>query len=176
MCSRSRLRRTLILSAALFAISVAPAPAQGVHLKTVVHQGGSVARPCRASVTAPLKFVYDPFSDIGQFATAVVTLTCNPAQFLTTIAISPGNANQFLRYREMWRNGTDSSRVLEYNFYTTSNYNIVWGDGTSGSSVETINQTVTTYNAVIFAKLQYRQSSVTAGEYSDTVTVTFNLS
>jgi spore coat protein U-like protein len=169
-------RRTLILSAGLFALSTPPAAAQGVHLKTVVHQAGSLSTSCRASVTAPLRFTYDPLSDVAQFATAVVTLTCNPARFLATISISPGNSNQVLRYREMWRNGNDSSHALEYNFYTTSNYNVVWGDGTGGSSVETIDRTVRTYNAVIFAKFQYRQSAVTAGEYSDTVTVTFNLS
>ncbi len=169
------MHRTLTLSAALFAMSTVPALAQGVHLKTVVHRAGSFVRQCRASVTAPLSFTYNSLSDVEQFATTVVTLTCNPAQLLATIAISPGNTKQFPRYREMWRNGSDNSRVLEYNFYTTSNYNIVWGDGTGGSSVETINQNVTTFNAVIFARLQYRQSAVTAGEYSDTVTVTFNL-
>lgn len=130
---------------------------------------------CRASVTAPLTFTYDAFSDVEQSATAVVTLTCNPAQFLATIEISPGNSNQFQRHREMWRNGTDRSHVLEYNFYTTPNHNVVWGDGTAGSSVETINQTIRTFNTVIYAKLQYPQHTVTAGEYSDTVTVTFNL-
>ncbi len=170
------MRRTLIFAGALFAVSMAPAMAQGVRLKAVVHRAGSLTTLCRASVTAPLRFVYDPLSEAGRFATAVVTLTCNPAKLLATIAISPGNANQFSRYREMWRNGTDSSQILEYNFYMTSNYNIVWGDGTGGSSPETINQTVTTFNAVIFAKLQYRQGGVTAGEYSDTVAVTFNLS
>jgi spore coat protein U-like protein len=169
-------RRTLTLTAALFAVSIVPALAQGVQLKAVVRHAGSLTSLCRASVTAPLSFTYDPFSDVGEFGTAVVTLTCTPAQLLATIAISPGNANQFLRYREMWKSGTDSAHVLEYNFYTTTNYNIVWGYGTSGSSVEMINQTVTTYNAVVFAKLQYRQIAVTAGEYSDTVTVTFNLS
>lgn len=169
------MRRTLISAAALFAVSMSPALAQGVRLKAVVHHGGSLTGLCRAVVTAPLRFVYNPFSDLDQFATAVVTVTCNPAQFLGTIAISPGNANRFSRYREMWKNGTDSSQVLEYNVYTTSNFNLVWGDGSGGSSFQTINQTVTTFNAVIFARLQYRQSSVTAGDYSDTVTVTFNL-
>jgi spore coat protein U-like protein len=170
------MRRTVMLVAALFAMTTAPALAQGVQLKTVVRRGGLLTPLCRASVTAPLRFVYDPLSGAGRFAAAVVTLTCTPPQILATISISAGKANQFLRSRQLWRNGSDSSHVLEYNFYTTSNYNVVWGDGTGGSSPEAINRTVTTFNAVIFARLQYSQNGVAAGEYSDTVTVIFDLS
>ncbi len=75
----------------------------------------------------------------------------------------------------MWWDGGDGSATLEYNLYTTSGYNIVWGDGTGGSSVKTVGQTVTVYNAMIFAKLAYPQRGVRAGEYSDTITITFNV-
>ena len=160
------MRRTLIFAAALFAVSTAPAMAQGVRLKAVVHRAGSPTTLCRASVTAPLRFVYDPLSGGGEFATAVVTLTCTPPQILATISISAGKANQFLPSRAMWRNGSDSSHVLKYKFYTTSNYNVVWGDGTGGSSLEAINRTVTTFNAVIFEDFNIAKIGVAAGEYS----------
>lgn len=170
------MRRTLVFCACLFMISTLPALAAGVQFKTAVRQAGFLSASCRASVTAPLSFTYNPFADVAQSATAVVTLTCNPARFLATIAISPGNSTQFQRFREMWRNGKDRSHVLKYNFYTTPDHSVVWGDGTGGSSLLTINQTIRSYNAVIFAKLQYPQSGVTAGEYSDTATITFNVS
>lgn len=169
------MRRTLIVGAALFAASWGAASAHGVGLKAIVHREGAGPMPCRASVTRALSFAYDPLSGTGQVATAVVTLICHPAQYLSTIEISSGHANQFGRYREMWRDGSDGSQVLKYNFYTTAGYNVVWGDGTGGSSPTTVAQNVTTYNALIFARLDYAQSSVAAGRYSDDVTVTFNI-
>ena len=152
----------------------APAAAQGVRLKTVIHHAGAGV-PCRALVTAPLRFAYDPFSGAGGFSTAIVTLSCIRAQLLASVAISPGNANRFGGYREMWRNGTDGSHVLMYDVYTTNGYEAIWGDGTGGSSVQAVNRVVTTFEAVLFAKVQYPQADVMAGEYSDTITVTFNL-
>jgi spore coat protein U-like protein len=121
-------------------------------------------------------FEFDPFFGTGQLATAIVTLTCTSPRLLATIAITSGHANQFSRYREMWRNGIDSSQAPLYNLYMTSNDNVVWGDGSSGSSPETVNQSVTTFNAMIFAKILYPQAPVAGGAYSDIVTVMFNLS
>lgn len=163
------------MSAVLFAVSVGPASAQGVHLKMLVRRGGLAMSSCIASVTAPPHFSYDPISGADQYTTAIVTLTCRYPELLRTVELSPGHANEFSRYRQMWRNGTDSSEILEYNFYTTNDYTTVWGDGTGGTSVETVNRTVTTYNALLFAKLKYPPGHVSAGEYSDTVTVTFDL-
>ncbi len=170
------MRRALILTVALVALTMTPALAQGVRLKAVIHHARPNTPPCTAAVTSPLDFLYDSISDVGQFATGAVTITCSPAQFVTTIAISAGNANQFVPYREMWKNGSDSSHILEYNIYTTTNYNIVWGDGTGGSSVKTLDRSVTSFRALVLAELQFPQSAVTAGQYSDVVTVTFNIS
>jgi spore coat protein U-like protein len=130
---------------------------------------------CTSSVTVPLRFTYDPLSGTDQVATTVVTLTCTPPQFLETIALTAGNVGQFGRHREMWRNGTDGSDVLEYNLYTSGAYGAVWGDGSDGTAVQVVNRTVATYAALIFARLGYPQRAVSAGDYSDTVTVIFNL-
>jgi spore coat protein U-like protein len=163
------------MSAVLLAALPGVAPAQGVHLKPVVLHAGAGTSSCVAEVTAPLNFSFDPVLGAGQVATAVVTLICRHPEYLGTIELSPGNANNFSRYRQMWKNGTDSSEVLEYNFYTRSDYRTVWGDGTHGTSVLTVGRTVTSYSAVLFAKLKYPPNPVTAGNYSDSIVVTFNV-
>src|SRR5205085_11704978 len=62
---------------------------------------------------------------------------------------------------------------LNYNMYTTPSYTIVWGDGTSGTSVENYNANQN-QNQISFTDYGRVPASqfVTAGSYTDTITVT----
>ncbi len=166
--------RTLIFGIAVFVATAGYAQAQSIRLKTVIRHANPLAS-CTAIVASPLAFTFDPITGNGQDATGIVALKCAKAQKLDTITITAGNSNSFLPYRQMWKGGAVAAGVLDYNIYTSSAYGAVWGDGTGGSSVLTVNEMLTSYNAIIYAKVPFPQSSVSAGQYSDNVTVTFNL-
>ncbi|MBV9719135.1 MAG: spore coat protein U domain-containing protein [Candidatus Eremiobacteraeota bacterium] len=169
------MRRTIVITIAFITLASTCATAAGVQFRSIVRRGGLPVSSCTSTVTVPLRFAYDPLAGTDQVATTVVTLRCSPPQFLGTIALTAGNSAEFGRRRQMWRNGTDASDTLEYDLYASGNANAVWGDGTDGTTVVVVNRTVATYTALIFARLSYPQRHVSAGNYSDTITMIFDL-
>lgn len=70
---------------------------------------------------------------------------------------------------------------LNYDFYTSSAYSSIWGDGTGGSQKVSGTLSIlviggTTNQHVLYGRIPGSQSAVRAGSYSDAVvvTVTYN--
>jgi spore coat protein U-like protein len=89
-----------------------------------------------------------------------------------TIALSPGNSNNFTT-----RNMLNGTSPLSYNLYTTAAYSNVWGDGSgsttviSGGALLSIGTTV--YPYTVYGRIPAGQDSA-AGTFMDTIVVTLN--
>ena len=80
-----------------------------------------------------------------------------------TIALGPGAGG--VADRAM----TNGNSQLHYNLYTSPLKTTIWGDG-SGST-GTVSNTATGSNHPVYGRIPERQN-VTAGSYSDTLTIT----
>lgn len=86
-----------------------------------------------------------------------------------TIALNMGSGNSF-NPRKM----TSGSNILQYNLYSDSTRSVIWGDGTSGTSIvsDTINDRGSaTTNYIVYGRVHANQN-VPPGNYSDIITVT----
>lgn len=126
-------------------------------------------------VTAPtLSFgPYDGLSGAPATTSATAVVTCNEAPPPTvTMELGPSAVSGGFFPRQMRQDG--GSDRLSYNFYTTAGAGAVWGDGTGGTVTQSarVNRgkpwVVTIYGFVPAGQ------DVSAGSYSDTLTVTIN--
>ncbi|OAM52346.1 hypothetical protein A7981_02355 [Methylovorus sp. MM2] len=129
---------------------------------------------CSVTATGPV-IIYDP-SDSGDNITGVgsVTVSClilvqvTPVTYQIQMGLSPGNANYTNRTMKF------SGNNLNYNLYTNPARNIVWGNGSSGTSTRgdsiagLLGVTAIPYD--IYARIPAHQS-VTAGVYTDTLNI-----
>jgi spore coat protein U-like protein len=122
---------------------------------------------CAISVSSVNFGAYDIFSNIPKDITGSITYNCtgvNPTPTSVAIDLSQGNASNY-NQRQL-RNGTDS---INYNLYLDAAGQIIWGNASSGTSRYT--SSVLNGNVTIYGRIPARQK-VTAGTYSDTITVT----
>ncbi|HEY5048335.1 MAG TPA: spore coat U domain-containing protein [Rhizomicrobium sp.] len=127
--------------------------------------------PVDVSATGLAFGIYSPGAQTPTTSNGTVDVYCaKPKDILPsfTVALSAGGAGNFSP-----RKMSFGSAQLNYNIYTTPGYTSVWGDGTSGTSMQSYNSgqdqsnvTFTAYGSVPIAQL------VTAGSYSDTIMVT----
>jgi spore coat protein U domain-containing protein, fimbrial subunit CupE1/2/3/6 len=133
---------------------------------------------CTVSTT-PVNFgSYDMFSPAPCDSTSSITIDCSipppppnpPVDVLITIGQSP-NSGSFIPRSMRNISGSD---LLNYNLYTNSSRTSVWGDGTGGTSIITLNNV--NRNApprvmMVYGRISTGQD-VSAGSYSDTLVVT----
>jgi spore coat protein U-like protein len=125
--------------------------------------GPAFAATCTSQST-PVSFgTYDtlelsPLDGVGD-----VIVQCDSATAFT-IDLGPGEGT--ISRRVMMGSGG----TLDYNLYTDATRTILWGDGVSGSDVSSSGSNVT---ATVYGRIPARQN-VTAGAYSDVVTVTIS--
>ena len=164
VCSAIRGRRIPRLCLAVAALIVA-ATAQGV--------------TCSIS-TGGLPFTaYSVYSATADTGNATISVTCNyeasdhgTITVNYTVGLSTGSSNSFVN-RTM-KIATDS---LQYNIYTTNTYNVVWGDGTGGSSTQGGSMTLSgtqktkTNTSTAYGRVPALQD-VSVGNYTDNITVT----
>jgi spore coat protein U-like protein len=126
-------------------------------------------------VTAPaLSFgPYDGLSGAPATTSATAVVTCNEAPPPTvTMELGPSAVSGGFFPRQM-RNDSGSDR-LAYNFYVDAGGATVWGDGTGGTATRSDRVfknkpwTVTLYGRIPAGQ------DVSAGSYSDTLTITIN--
>jgi len=128
---------------------------------------GAAAAGAANCVLAAVGVVFGNYGTLSNTAldgTGVVTVTC----LLTdsyTITLSSGNGT--LLQREM----LSGTNVLNYNLYTDTARTLIWGDGTSGTSIVSGSGTLATYS--IYGLIPGGQN-VPAGIYSDSLVVTLN--
>ncbi|MBS2025192.1 MAG: spore coat protein U domain-containing protein [Deltaproteobacteria bacterium] len=110
--------------------------------------------------------VYDPNNASNTDITSTLTYTC--LNLVGTISLSKGNTGTYAG-RKMAGSYADS---LTYNLYTDPGRNFVWGDGTGGTATVAI-LLGTALSNTIYGRL-FSGQAVSAGTYTDTITVTFN--
>jgi spore coat protein U-like protein len=129
----------------------------------------------RCDVTAtPITFgAYDVFSSTAVRSTATINVTCTTggAQ-LVTVTIGPSLGSGGFSPRQMrWASGNDR---LDYNLYSDAGLTQIWGDGTGvGSPVTVLVDRGRPFNGSVYGVIPARQN-VSAGLYSDSLTVTIN--
>ena len=125
---------------------------------------------CTASTTAVSFGAYDTLSPANDDSTGTITVDCNAGERNIVASINGGSSGS-ISARTL-RNGVT---ILNYNLYTTVARNILWGDGTTGSTVTLpfINSAggVRHYSGTVYGRIPGLQP-VGPGLYTDTVTVT----
>ncbi|HMG46647.1 MAG TPA: spore coat U domain-containing protein [Allosphingosinicella sp.] len=126
---------------------------------------------CTISATGVAFGSYDPQSGSVVDGAGTINVGCHPSDAAPTVSLSAGNSGTFAA-RTMLSGGNS----LNYNLYTTSARNVVWGDGFGGSVTVTlsggsVSGGVRSYTQSVFGRVPGSQN-VAAGSYSDTITLT----
>ena len=138
----------------------------------------TVVASCSSPTTETLAFGnYNPISGSAATATANITITCTNTTAITSVTLNAGTGTGTINARKMEKNGTDTTKTLNYNLYTSSANTSIWGDGTTGNVSNNVSgsagigsaQTITVYGTIASG-----QTTVEPGSYSDTITVTIN--
>ena len=158
----SRLASAMALVFGLFAFAPGAALAKTCN---------TVNNPNAVSATNLAFGTYSPGSPSPTDSNSTVKVFCSKAGDLLpsfTVSLSTGGAGGFNP-----RKLSFGAARLNYNMYTTPAYTIIWGDGTSGTSVQSYNANQN-QNQISFTDYGQVPPSqfVTAGSYTDTITVT----
>jgi spore coat protein U-like protein len=126
------------------------------------------AAQCTVSTSSVNFGTYDVFDTQPNDSTGEVTLNCNGGARNVAVTISRGGT-LFYAFRFM-------NRFLEplfYNLYLDASRTVIWGDGSGGSQIEIVGNPPNNREMplTIFARIPPEQD-VSAGSYTDTVTVT----
>jgi len=114
---------------------------------------------------------YDPQSGSNDDGVGTIDVGCHPSDGAPTVSLSAGSSGSFAA-RTMLSGGSG----LDYNLYTTSARNVVWGDGFGGSVTVTltggsVSAGTRRYTRSVFGQVPASQN-VPAGSYGDTITLT----
>ncbi len=159
-----------------------------VHLKAVISFLGlaallmaspawSILNNCSASAS-PVNFGgYNPLGGSPTDSTGNVAVTCQCILSIClvvgyNIQLSTGSNNTYLP-----RAMVSGANHLNYNLYTNAAHSTIWGNGTSSTVVVSdsflLGIGTATRNYPVYGRIPAGQN-VTAGSYSDTITVTVN--
>ena len=132
---------------------------------------GGRAEACTISATGVTFGAYDPRAAGADDGVGSIDIACHPSDGSATVALGTGSSGSYLARRM-----SGAAAQIDYNLYTTSARNIVWGDGSGGTATVTLtNGSVSAgrrrFSADIFGRIPALQN-VGAGTYSDTIVVT----
>jgi spore coat protein U-like protein len=134
-----------------------------------VHAAADAA--CTISATGVPFGNYDPQSGSNDDGAGTIDVGCHPSDAAPTVSLSAGSSGTFSA-RTMLSGGNS----LNYNLYTTSARNVVWGDGFGGTVTVTltggnVSGGVRSYTRSVFGRIP-GGLNVPAGFYGDTITLT----
>jgi spore coat protein U-like protein len=101
-------------------------------------------------------------------ATGTLSIACTNGSPWSATASVGGGAGATFATRRM----TSGASTLNYTLYTDSGRATVWGDGTGTTGTVGGTGTGGTQSVTVYGRVPSGQTSVAAGAYSDTVTVT----
>lgn len=101
-------------------------------------------------------------------ATATLSIACTNGSGWTAAATVGGGPSATFATRRM----TAGANTLNYTIYTDSGRTTVWGDGTSSSSLISGTGNGSTQSVTVYGRVPSGQTTVPAGSYADSVTVT----
>lgn len=136
------------------------------------------AYSCTVTVNDLAFGLYSVLNSIDTDSTADITVDCSGSdntKINATTEISAGSSGSFNP-----RTMLNGASALNYNIYTKSNHNQIWGDGSGGSVTQTIScslkgpPTTCSTPKTLYGRIPIGQS-VPAGSYTDMliVTITF---
>jgi spore coat protein U-like protein len=127
------------------------------------------AAQCTVATTSVNFGSYNVFTPAPTDSTGTVVLDCNGGAHHVRITLGRGGASTFLRYMEK------ASERLYYNLFKDAARIVIWGDGTGGADDQIVANPPNNmeYRLTIYGRLWALQD-VSAGTYTDTVTVTVN--
>jgi spore coat protein U-like protein len=123
---------------------------------------------CRINSVSSVNFgTYDVFSSLANNnGVGSITIKCQGSAS-AFVALSSGKSNSYVS-RQM----ISGRNTLSYNLYTSAARNIIWGDGTGGSSTMVVNKND---NATLslFGQIPAGQDAA-IGSYTDNITTVVN--
>ena len=130
----------------------------------------AVCNNVRVSATNVAFGNYNPGSVSDDTATGTIVVRCQGSPFNTlpafTINLSTGGSATYTPRRML----LGLSQLL-YNLYTTAGYTTIWGNGTGSTGNISSSGGANTMNFTVYGRIPTGQF-VTAGNYTDTITVT----
>lgn len=126
---------------------------------------GAARAACSITTTSVAFGAYDPRSATADTGVGSIRLDCHPSD-TPVIAIGTGGSGSYAQRRM-----TNGVSTLNYNLYTSSLMNIVWGNGTGGTVTVAAPKRIST--TTIYGRIPAGQN-VSAGAYNDTLIVTVN--
>ena len=162
---------TLRRAAAVTAIAAAAVSSQAFAATTTATLGSSatVTSNCTVSTTAVSFGNVNVISGSNVDATGGISVTCTSGTAWAASADAGAGTGASLATRKM----ANGANLLNYVLYTDSARSSIWGDGAGGTTA-TISGTGSgsAQSNTIYARVPSGQTSLPAGAYSDTVTVT----
>ena len=124
---------------------------------------------CTVSTTSMAFGSYNVFSTAPIDSTASLVIRCDGGVKTMSISISRGSAATFAR--QMLK----GAEALLYNLYRDAARTLIWGDGSSGTQtdIESSIPKNTDIPLTVYGRISAGQD-VSAGSYTDSVTVTIN--
>lgn len=153
----------------LAAAAVAATPATAATDTSTLGVSATVTANCQVSTTALAFGDVDVTSGSNVDGTGSFSVTCTNGAGWTATADAGLGTGATLATRKM----SDGTNFLNYVLYTDTDRTTVWGDGVGGTT-STIASTGTgsAQDNTIYGRVPAGQTSLPAGAYSDTVTVT----
>jgi spore coat protein U-like protein len=168
--AQTRSFRTLRLAAAAgFVLAAAAAqPAYAATTSSTLDVNATVTSNCDVTTT-PIAFGnVDVTSGSDVDGTGGVSVTCTSGTAWSAAADAGAGTGATLTDRKM----ADGANLLNYAIYTDGARTSVWGDGVSGTATIDGTGTGTAQANTIYGRVPSGQTSLPAGAYDDTVTVT----
>lgn len=119
---------------------------------------------CTVSVNAVDFGIYDVFASTDSDSTGNIEVTCDVSTNYT-LSLSAGNGTYSER---LMASGT---HTLIYNLYTDATRSVIWGDGSSSTSVVDGSSAGTAQNHTVYGRIPARQN-IHVNTYTDAVVVT----
>jgi spore coat protein U-like protein len=157
--------RRLVVAAALATMAM---PTLAATATSTFQVNGTVVATCSVSATA-LNFGASIPTPVNSNidATSTITATCsNSVPF--SIALNAGNG---VGATVITRKMSSGPNAVDYAMYTDAGRTNVWGDGTPGSSVNTLTGTGAAQAIPVYGRIPTGQTPA-IGIYSDTILVT----
>lgn len=136
----------------------------------------TVQAVCQMSATAINFGTYIPGNGATLKANSSISIQCTSGTATPTLALNAGASGGTMTNRLML--GPGGAKV-QYNLYTSSSYSTVFGDGTGGSSTESVTIGTGSFTTPVqvtvygeFLDSAANRLSAAAGTYTDTVTAT----
>lgn len=157
---------SIVAAAALTAAQPALAATAGSTLDV----SATVTANCVVSTTALAFGNVDVTGGSNVDGTGGLSVTCTKDTGWTATADEGGSTGATLATRKL----TDGTNFLNYALYTDSARTTVWGDGTTAGADGTFTGigTGSAQASTIYGRIPSGQTSLPAGDYSDTVNVT----